>query len=642
MTFRKFCFPIIVVSSLAILSACEKAEEKLTPPASHEKSGPKVISTGKAKTAEVQPAMLADAAPTTELIPEQEFGEETTDTLTASDSLIESEEMETSEILPTQPVALFPPELLERASAHICFFSFNTGAEYIQLKRMVKQLNAASDIALTITEYQIMDSDPYDNFVDLLKSGKQCDGVVLSGHHTDEFYGERTDGDLEIEDLEELACEPRYAPWFANIKALWLQGCNTVKAGVTNTEVDEDERISGSPIQHMQRLLDPEDMEDSIEDMRDLLYENTNEENLVNDYMRVFSGATVYGWSNIAPGEMAGAQKSIPFHLAQVSRLVENDPRYFQNPLQTTIPELAAQRYSQVLYGLLTRPNRPDARFPEKLSEKTLMQGWRDHGDVRNRYAFDNHDIEAFPALGNSNNEVLRQLKGLTCLLHQLDDRLDDMSMMQVAEYILRDRALTSYNSYLLWAMLRSLPVDSAEYRQLQARLVNDDHLTNELRFSANGSGYSQQDAKQMLTALGTSIIVARPDPEKNETEDLAVKAITDAQVPEPAAKTVATESGRAQDVSTPAPVSTLSGTNVDSPAIESYQAPKAVRPSPVAITTPAPVNSQVNTPPPVKTTQPAIKTGPVAEPAPTPWYMNESAASEDEQEIEFTFDTHG
>lgn len=506
---------------LAILTACEKPEEALTPPAAMQNSSQQRTAAPAATEKATQSAqddsfaLPGDEHLAHSPVHELEFSEGGVEPAPLPD---EPPGEEPGEPAVVEPVALFPPELLARASAHICFFSFNTGAEYVQLKRMVNQLNKASNVSLTITEYQLMDSDPYDNFVDLLKSGKQCDGIVLSGHHTDEFYGERTDGDLEIEDLEELACEPRFAPWFANIKALWLQGCNTVKAGVSNTDLDEDELITGSPIDHMQRLLDPSDMEESIDDMRDLLYDNTNEENLVNDYMRVFSGATVFGWSNIAPGEQAGAQKSIPYHLAQVTRLVDSDQKYFQNPLQTRIPPVAAERYSEVLYGLLKRPNRPGQAFPEKLTENTFMQGWRDHGNVRYRYSFDNHDIEAFPALGNSSNEILKQLKGLTCLMHQLDDRLDDMSMMQVADYILRDRSLTTYNTYLLWAMLRSLPKNSDAYQQLHQRMVSDDHLVSELRFNATKSGFSKKDADSFLATLGPKPVIAKTEPAARKT----------------------------------------------------------------------------------------------------------------------------
>lgn len=537
---HKYLWSVVGFCLIAGLSACEKPEESLTPPA----ASPKRISTAKsgdtqapAKPVQNTSAEAADAELEFPLPVETEGDLELADTSDMTD------EQGFEELPVTQPVSLFPPEMLSRSSAHICFFSFNTSAEYIQLKRMINQLNAASAAQISITEYQVLDDDPYDSFVNLLKSGSKCDGVVLSGHHTDEFYGERSDGDLEVEDLEELACDPRYSAWFDNVKALWLQGCNTAKPVFHNQDLKEEERITASPINHMQGLLDVRDMEDSIEDMQDLLLDNTNEENLVNDYMRVFPGATVYGWSNKAPGEQAGAQKSIPYHLAQVTRLVENDEKYFQNPLQTQIPPLAAERYSQVLYGVLKRPNRPGEAFPEKLNEKTFIQAWRDHGNYRYRFAFDNHDIEAFPALANSNNEVLRQLKGLNCLMHQLDDKLDDMDMMQVAEYILRDRQLTSYNSYLLWAMLRSLPEGSVEYTQFRDRLAQDAHLVRELKFVASGNGYSKQDAEHFLAALGPSV----PEPAQKQptlaTRETTVEDKEEAETaPDPAPESTAAE----------------------------------------------------------------------------------------------------
>lgn len=607
MPIKKLFLYCSAVFLLTALIGCEKAEEELTPPAVLEKPAPRTETSKAPQAAKTDDANdLADwtyedpesggEVPLVEAVTDESAGDaETEETEKAPESFAETE---------IQPVALFPPEMLERDAAHICFFSFNTSSEYVQLKRMVTQLNEASNAELSVTEYQMLDSDPYDSFVNLLKTGKQCDGVVLSGHHTDEFYGERSDGDLEIEDLEELACEPRHEKWFSNIKALWLQGCNTVKAGVNNTDLDEDELITGSPIQHMQRLLDPSDMEESVDDIRDLLYENTNEENLVNDYMRVFSGATVYGWSFKAPGEQAGAQKSIPYHLAQVTRLVENDKQYFVNPLQTRIPQPAAERYSQVLYGLLKRPNRPEGTFPEKLSEKTFMQAWRDHGNYRYQYAFDNHDIEAFPALGNSNNEILKQLKGLTCLMHQLDDELEDMGILEVADYILRDRTLTTYNTYLLWAMLRSLPRDSEDYNTLRQRMVSDDHLVRELRFNTALGGYSKTDAEEFLAALDPPPVVAKPVP---------------ASIPE--ASPTADRVAEPEDTQSPAP--TQNG-NQENPVTKA------------ALATPDAIDASSDP-------QKGSPTSGQAESE--PWYMNEGMGgteAEEEQVFEFKNDSPG
>ncbi|GEM_PF-3009089 len=522
------------VCLLLVLGGCEQPEEPLTPPASLEQAAKKpprnetpdnAPGTAPAPTTEQELTgeSAEDAPPvlTAEDLEAVESGDMPDDMpgSTEGDEATESAEDAAEENAATtedagqdpsgedsastaEPVTLFPPELLNKASANICFFSFNTGSEYYQLKRMVQRLNETSAAQIDVTEYQLLDEDPYDSFVALLESGKQCDGIVLSGHHTDEFYGERSGGDLEVEDLEELACNPKYASWFGNIKALWLQGCNTAHATFHNEEADEDERITGSPIAPMLARLDADEMEDSVEDMYDLLEENINWENMVNHYMRVFSGATVYGWSFKAPGEQAGAQKSIPYHIAQISRLVDKNPDYFQNPLQTRIPDTAARRYSEVLYAVLKRPNQAGGAFPSKLNENTFIQGWRDHGNYRYKFAFDNHDIEAFPALINSNNEVLRQLKGLTCLMQQLDDRLDDMSMLEVADYILRDRNLTNYNSYLLWAMLRHSPEGSPEHQQLQKRLSGDDHLIRQLRQASRRGGYSPQDASAFLAML--------------------------------------------------------------------------------------------------------------------------------------------
>jgi len=65
-----------------------------------------------------------------------------------------------------------------------------------------------------------------DVFEKMIKSGTKCDGLIISGHQTGNFIDGKNK--LFLEDIENLSCDPKHKEWFANIKSLWLLGCNTV------------------------------------------------------------------------------------------------------------------------------------------------------------------------------------------------------------------------------------------------------------------------------------------------------------------------------------------------------------------------------------------------------------------------------
>ncbi|MGB1580231.1 MAG: hypothetical protein ACPHER_01840 [Nevskiales bacterium] len=413
----------------------------------------------------------------------------------------------------TAPKALLNPEQLGETEAHLCFFSLNNPWEYRRMRWFTDAINKHSPIKIKVSEYQVMDADPEDSFLNVIRSGVRCDGVVLSGHFTDEYYGDRADGDLTMDDLEEMSCKPGFSSWFAQVNALWLQGCNTIKYREHNEDVDDDDRISGSPLPFMARMIDPEDMEDSIEDMYDLLLENTNDENYAVHFQRIFPESTVYGWTNTAPGEKAGSDRSIPYHIAQCSRVIDSDPRVFSNPITSDIPPAAARRYAEVLYGLLKRPLTPREDFPTELVEKNFIQGWRDHGSHRYRYAFDNPSVRGYPALSHSRDEVLRQTKGLACLRRQVDNMEDPPNMLQLARHILRDPQLYEYSSYTLEALLRRA---GPQIRgQIEAQMRATDGFMRYLEKAQQAEGYRGQDAQRLFARIKP----ARPKAESEAAE---------------------------------------------------------------------------------------------------------------------------
>ncbi len=421
-------------------------------------------------------------------------GEETAGTLAAEAEVLGEE-------LPPEgqnvTAGLYPREVAATAAAHLCFFSFNRPAEFLQFKRFIASIQPHTPIKLTVAEYIANDADVEDAFLAVLNSGVQCDGVVLSGHHTDEFYGDRSSGDMDFDFLEEQACNPRHAAWFTHVKALWLQGCNTAKTKLLNEDVDSDERIYGSPLPVMTRLIRPGDLEDGLEEARDFLLENLNDENLVNDYMRIFPSATVFGWSFISPGEKAGSHYSMPYHVAQVSHVLNPAEELFANPMKSEIPPLAAEHYAAALYGMLTRPAYAGTDPIVGMNEDSFILGWRRHGDYRYQWALDNPDLRAYRSLLNTDNEINRQVKGLNCLLQAIDQkRISGESATAVVDYALSHDTLLPYTAYTLAALQRNTG------GSLRARLQSSGTLTQYLEHAALAAGYRGDDARKLLAYL--------------------------------------------------------------------------------------------------------------------------------------------
>ena len=99
---------------------------------------------------------------------------------------------------------------------HICYISLNNEKEMKLTQQFVQKIERALNIQgyIKVHEFQKKDSRPGKSFKALLDSGTQCDGLVISGHHTGSFGGARASGGLYLENLEKLSCDPKYSEWF--------------------------------------------------------------------------------------------------------------------------------------------------------------------------------------------------------------------------------------------------------------------------------------------------------------------------------------------------------------------------------------------------------------------------------------------
>jgi hypothetical protein len=349
---------------------------------------------------------------------------------------------------------IFP--FISLADVNICYFSLNNEKEVHTVRNFTEKISKNATEKIIVTEYQEKGSNPKDSFKAMVESGQQCDGLVISGHHTGSFGGKRASGSLSIEFLEEMACDPKYKDWFNKISALWLQGCRTL--GV-NIEADD---LNNSADYHMNRVgavLEEDHLDQNYEELNAEFSNTLDQENpLSSRYMRVFASASVFGWTKTAPGVKARSENSIPYHIAHITRLMDDRREYFQDPLDKNMSAEVAANYSEVLLGILNRRNYEAKGCDILVDEDTAVEGWLYHGQAKGKglpFSYQNPDLQAVPSLAHGGNPLLGEAKRLDCLFKQ--DDITNKEIEEVLDLILSDERYLGYSFNSLWEYIKRL-----------------------------------------------------------------------------------------------------------------------------------------------------------------------------------------
>ena len=361
---------------------------------------------------------------------------------------------------------------VEEGIFHICYFSLNNEREFQEMDKFTKKLNTYSSHPIGITEYMTSGGDPEESFIRMVESGERCDGLVISGHHTGSFGGKRATGSLGIDFLEKLSCDERYRDWFHHIKALWLQGCRTLGTGEivsVNEEVSADYHTD-----RVGALLDVDHLEQSLADLNIEFSATLDQDNpLSSRYLRVFPSATVFGWTKTAPGEVSGSEYSIPFHIAHLARLLDEGDHFpAEGPLDQSWTAESALQYREALSLILNGGEYGGSQCKvnplqnqETLKEQPLIlnggvecsrSAWQNHGRVREQsteYGFWNPDLQSYPALMLTGDEILSQAGFYNCRLRNSTGE----ELLEVLDRILQDSVFIRYTYNSLLEKLRSL-----------------------------------------------------------------------------------------------------------------------------------------------------------------------------------------
>lgn len=313
---------------------------------------------------------------------------------------------------------------------NICYFSLNKSDEYEITKAFMNKLNANSAVKINVIEFQPdkkdvadkKDAIPNNAFKKMVESGQKCEGLVISGHHTGSYGGKRAHDKkrLEMDFMEQLSCNPKYADFFRNINAVWLEGCRTLGVGTIVPGQENNQRYDAA--HHTTRVgavLEEDQLGQSFAQLNNEFTATLDQDNpLSSRYLRLFPSAKLFGWTQTAPGEKANSQFSILFHIAHMSRIMDAQDQFpAQSPLSPTLTADSVARYVDgVLLALAKFGNE------EKKCEELTTSAWIAHGSKKretDRYAFDNADLAALTPLNSSGNEALQTMKGLECQLKE-------------------------------------------------------------------------------------------------------------------------------------------------------------------------------------------------------------------------------
>ena len=331
---------------------------------------------------------------------------------------------------------------------HICYFSLNNEKEFTEMKRFTDKLNQNSkNCSISVEEYMTEGGSPEASFKKMLESGASCDGLVISGHHTGSFGGKRSSGSLGIDFLEKLSCDKKYSSWFNRINALWLQGCRTLGTG----EIVAGDR-EGSADHHTTRVgavLEADHLTQSFAELNVEFSATLDQDNpLSSRYLRAFPSATVFGWTKTAPGEKAGSQLSIPFHMAHTARLINNQDAFpSESPTKGTWTQESSAQYMSSLLAILNNQSN---------CEDLAVKAWKDHGKVRNQsteYGFYNPDLNAYTPIMKTDNTQLNQARVYNCRLQNSKGE----ELLGVLDSVLKDERLIRYTYNSLFEKLKNL-----------------------------------------------------------------------------------------------------------------------------------------------------------------------------------------
>ena len=338
---------------------------------------------------------------------------------------------------------------------NICYISLNNEKEMKLTQQFVRKIEKALNIQgyIKVHEFQKQGSQPGESFRALLDSGTRCDGLVISGHHTGAFGGKRASEGLYLEELERLSCDPKYSEWFTQVQSLWLQGCRTL--GALKEARDQNQNLAEFHADRVYQVREEDHLDQNELQLQEEFASLLDVESPYSfRFFKTFPQSKVFGWTKTAPGERAGSERSLLFHIANTARRIhaQNGVPYrgLQDPVKTRyFNKMSATSYFNALVETLTG----NAGH----SLESVLKGWVDHGKFPDPAAalwgFANMDLEAYPPAMASNDKEMMESKKLECRLQNANNSSE---LVSILDSILKNRRSIALSFYTLRDVYRN------------------------------------------------------------------------------------------------------------------------------------------------------------------------------------------
>jgi hypothetical protein len=328
-------------------------------------------------------------------------------------------------------LSLLLPLSAQAQKARICYFSLNDAKEFEATEQFLKKVNASAGSDFEVKEYLTTGGNPNKAFKAMVESGVQCDGLVISGHHTGNWGGHRAKGRLMLDEMEKLSCDPKYASWFRSIASVSLEGCRTL--GVGEIEPDDQQANVDFHTNRVGQVVEADGLEQNFADLN-MEFSNTLDQDnpLASRYLRLFPEATLFGWTKSAPGEKSRSYLSTLYHMAQMSRQM-NGQFPEQSPTAASFSAKSAAEYANAVLFTLKKFG-----HDQRGCEDVKVDAWLAHGNVNSggKYFFDNPDLRAYPSLASSGDHTLTQAREIDCMIKNAVRDRDTQGLMRALDTI--------------------------------------------------------------------------------------------------------------------------------------------------------------------------------------------------------------
>lgn len=301
--------------------------------------------------------------------------------------------------------------------ATICYFSLNNTNEFVSMEKVMNVVNATNNegARVKVREYMLPNGNPEAAFKKMVQDKANCNALVISGHHTASYGGKNTDGsNLRLSFIEKMGCDPEHKEWFNNITALWLQGCRTV--GVDKIVPNETAN------RHTRRVGGARRADNLYQSAADMNHEFTmtldRDNPLSSRYLKIFPNATVFGWTNTAPGENSRSDRSLIYHIAHMAKI--ND--YRRSPViiqpKSGMTAKSAGEYINAALDIIHKPRNP--------CEPNAIESWKNHGQV-----FGINKLKGFESFNSSANDRDQFARDLGCKYINAKSHQERMSALR-------------------------------------------------------------------------------------------------------------------------------------------------------------------------------------------------------------------